>query len=48
MIAIDNGKARVLPGEVKLGSVPEGVAYSHDSKYIYVGDFTDKRLHSSR
>jgi DNA-binding beta-propeller fold protein YncE len=45
MIAIDNGKARVLPGEVKLGSVPEGVAYSHDSKYIYVGDFTDKRLH---
>jgi len=45
MIAIDNGKARVLPGEVKLGSVPEGVAYSQDSKYIYVGDFTDKRLH---
>jgi DNA-binding beta-propeller fold protein YncE len=45
MIAIDNGKARVLPGEVKLGSVPEGVAYSRDSKYIYVGDFSDKRLH---
>ena len=45
MIAIDNGKARVLPGEVKLGSVPEGVAYSRDSKYVYVGDFTDKRLH---
>ena len=45
MIAIENGKARVLPGEVKLGSVPEGVAYSRDSKYVYVGDFTDKRLH---
>jgi hypothetical protein len=25
--------------------VPEGVAYSADSKYIYVGDFTDKLLH---
>jgi DNA-binding beta-propeller fold protein YncE len=45
MIAIDNGKARVVPGEVKLGSVPEGLAYSRDSKYVYVGDFTDKRLH---
>jgi DNA-binding beta-propeller fold protein YncE len=45
MIAIENGKARVVPGEVKLGSVPEGLAYSRDSKYVYVGDFTDKRLH---
>jgi DNA-binding beta-propeller fold protein YncE len=45
MIAIENGKARVVPGEVKLGSVPEGVAYSRDSKYVYVGDFTDKLLH---
>ncbi len=45
MIAIEDGKARVVPGEVKLGSVPEGVAYSRDSKYVYVGDFTDKRLH---
>jgi DNA-binding beta-propeller fold protein YncE len=45
MIAIDNGKAKVVPGEVKLGSVPEGVAFSHDSKYVYVGDFTDKLLH---
>jgi DNA-binding beta-propeller fold protein YncE len=45
MIAIQDGKARVVPGEVKLGSVPEGLAYSPDSKYVYVGDFTDKRLH---
>jgi sugar lactone lactonase YvrE len=45
MIAIEGGKARVVPGEVKLGSVPEGLAYSADSKYVYVGDFTDKRLH---
>jgi DNA-binding beta-propeller fold protein YncE len=45
MIAIENGKARVVPGEVKLGSVPEGLAYSRDSKDVYVGDFTDKRLH---
>lgn len=44
MIGIENGTAKVLPGEVKLGSVPEGVAYSRDSKYIYVGDFTDKLL----
>jgi hypothetical protein len=48
MIAIENGKARVLPGEVKLGSIPEGVAYSRDSKYVYVGDFTDKLLHIIR
>jgi DNA-binding beta-propeller fold protein YncE len=45
MIAIENGEAKVLPGEARLGSVPEGVAYSHDSKYVYVGDFTDKLLH---
>jgi DNA-binding beta-propeller fold protein YncE len=45
MIAIENGKARVVQGEVKLGSVPEGLAYSPDSKFVYVGDFTDKRLH---
>jgi DNA-binding beta-propeller fold protein YncE len=45
MIAIENGKARVIPGEVKLGSVPEGVAYSANSQYIYAGDFTDKLLH---
>ena len=45
MIAIENGKARVMPGEAKLGSVPEGIAYSADSKYVYVGDFTDKLLH---
>ncbi len=45
MIAIENGKARVIPGEAKLGSVPEGIAYSRDSQYVYVGDFTDKMLH---
>jgi DNA-binding beta-propeller fold protein YncE len=45
MIGIDNGKAHVMPGEVKLGSVPEGIAYSPDSKFVYVGDFTDKVLH---
>jgi DNA-binding beta-propeller fold protein YncE len=45
MIAIENGKARVMPGEAKLGSVPEGIAYSANSKYVYVGDFTDKFLH---
>ncbi|WP_213739091.1 YncE family protein [Bradyrhizobium sp. dw_411] len=48
IIAIENGKARILPGEVKLGGVPEGVAYSRDSKYVYVGDFTDKVLHILR
>jgi DNA-binding beta-propeller fold protein YncE len=45
MIGIENGKARVMPGEAKLGSVPEGIAYSGNSKYVYVGDFTDKLLH---
>jgi DNA-binding beta-propeller fold protein YncE len=45
LIAIRNGKARVLPGEAPLGSVPEGVAYSPDGRYVYAGDFTDKQLH---
>jgi hypothetical protein len=43
--ALGGPDARVIPGEVKLGSVPEGVAYGADSKYIYAGDFTDKLLH---
>jgi hypothetical protein len=45
LISIRGGKARVLPGEAPLGSVPEGVAYSADSRYVYAGDFTDKQLH---
>jgi DNA-binding beta-propeller fold protein YncE len=45
MISIENNKALIVPGEIKLGSVPEGIAYSHDSKYVYVGDFTDRLLH---
>jgi hypothetical protein len=34
--------------ELKLGGVPEGVTYSRDSKYVYVGDFADKMLHIIR
>lgn len=48
MIAIKDGKARVLPREVKLGGVPEGVAYSRDSAYAYAGDYNEQVLHILR
>lgn len=45
MLKIDGGKVRLLPGEVKVGEVPEGIAYSRDGKYVYAGDFNNKLLH---
>lgn len=45
LIRIEHGKARVVPGEAPLGGVPEGVAYTRDSRHVYAADFNDKTLH---
>jgi hypothetical protein len=45
LLRIANGRARVVPGEVKLGAVPEGVAYTRDSRHVYAADFNGKLLH---
>ncbi len=44
MLKIEKGRVRLLPGEVPVGEVPEGIAYSRDGKYVYVGDFNGKLL----
>jgi DNA-binding beta-propeller fold protein YncE len=38
-----NGKLTVT-GKAPLGALPEGIAYSIDSNYIYVGNYVDKDL----
>jgi DNA-binding beta-propeller fold protein YncE len=45
LLRIANGRARVMPGEVKLGAAPEGVAYTRDSRHVYAADFNGKLLH---
>lgn len=39
-----NGQALTLAGEAKLGAIPEGVAWSADSQWLYVGNYSDKTL----
>lgn len=39
-----NGQALVATGEAALGTIPEGVAWSPDSQWIYVGNYADKTL----
>ena len=45
MLKIDGGRARLMPGEIKVGEMPEGIAYSRDGRYLYVGDFNNRLLH---
>jgi DNA-binding beta-propeller fold protein YncE len=45
MLKVEGSHVRLMPGEVKVGEVPEGIAYSHDGHYVYVGDFNERRLH---
>ena len=33
-----------LAGEAKLGALPEGVAWSPDNRWLYVGNYNDKNL----
>jgi DNA-binding beta-propeller fold protein YncE len=37
-----DGKKVTKVGEVEVGGLPEGVAFSPDGKYLYVGNFTDR------
>ncbi len=36
------GKKVTKVGEVEVGGLPEGVVFSHDGKYLYVGNYTDR------
>lgn len=38
-----NGKMTVT-GKAKLGALPEGIAFSPDSNYLYVGNYSDRDL----
>lgn len=37
-----DGKQVTKTGEVEVGGVPEGVVFSPDGKYLYVGNYTDR------
>jgi DNA-binding beta-propeller fold protein YncE len=37
-----DGKKVTKVGEVEVGGLPEGVVFSPDGKYLYVGNYTDK------
>ena len=43
-----NGQALTLAGEAELGAVPEGVAWSPNSQWLYVGNYNDKSLQAFR
>jgi DNA-binding beta-propeller fold protein YncE len=43
-LKIEGRKVTVQRGEIRLGSVPEGIAYSRDGRFLYVADFNDKLL----
>lgn len=42
---IDGRKVTVRRGEIPMGSVPEGIAYSRYGRYLYAADFNDRVLH---
>lgn len=44
LLRIEGGKVSLVPGEVPAGALPEGVAYSRNGEYAYVGDYVDKVL----
>jgi len=37
-----DGKKVTKVDEVEVGGLPEGVVFSHDGKYLYVGNYTDR------
>jgi DNA-binding beta-propeller fold protein YncE len=44
VMAIGPGGTLHVTGKAKLGALPEGIAFSPDSNYIYVGNYKDKDL----
>jgi DNA-binding beta-propeller fold protein YncE len=44
LMSIGPGGGLTVTGRAKLGALPEGVAYSPDSGYVYVGNYLDRTL----
>jgi DNA-binding beta-propeller fold protein YncE len=44
ILSIGPGGVPVITGKAPLGRLPEGVVYSQDSEYVYVGNYIDKTL----
>ena len=44
VMSIEPGGRMTVTGKAKLGGLPEGIAYSPNSDYLYVGNYLDKTL----
>ncbi len=44
VMAIGAGGKLTVTGKAKLGALPEGIAFSPDSAYLYVGNYNDQNL----
>ncbi len=44
VMSINEGGVPVVTGRAPLGALPEGIAYSPNSDYVYVGNYIDKTL----
>jgi len=44
LMSIGPGGKLAVTGRAKLGALPEGVVYSPDSRYVYVGNYLDRNL----
>jgi DNA-binding beta-propeller fold protein YncE len=44
VMSIGPGGRLTVTGKAKLGALPEGIAYSPDSAYVYIGNYLDKTL----
>jgi len=44
VMSISPGGRLTVTGKAKLGGLPEGIAYSPDSAYVYIGNYLDKTL----
>ncbi len=44
LIAVGTTAANAAQSRQPLGAVPEGVAFSPDSQFVYIGNYSDKNL----
>jgi DNA-binding beta-propeller fold protein YncE len=44
VMSVGPGGRLTVTGKAKLGALPEGIAYSPDSAYVYIGNYLDKTL----